>query len=370
MREDLLRDWLSLVRATGFGPAQLAPLLKHDQDATRLLRGDRAPAGLLRAVAKVPEQELQQDLAWCLQPQNHFIPLTSPQYPPQLRDISDPPLGLFVQGDPAVLRLPQIAIVGSRNPTRSGADNAMQFGGFLAGYGLVITSGLALGIDAAAHRGALQVNGLSVAVLGCGLDQIYPSSHRELAEAISREGALASEFPPDTPPRPGLFPRRNRVISGLSLGVLVVEAALRSGSLITARQALEQGREVFAIPGSIHNPLAKGCHQLIRQGAKLVETGADVLEELAPQLQVHPTAAASAAEPPEPVLDADYRKLLDALGFDPTSTDTLIARTGLSAAEVASMLLVLELEGHVSSQAGGRFQRQLKPPPEARDDLE
>jgi DNA processing protein len=361
--EGELGAWLRLLRAPGFGPRQLLPWLDSPQSATALVSGVRGPPGLASALAAVEQHAVEADLEWCQQPGQHLLPLHSPHYPQRLRDTADPPLALFVRGDPEVLSLPQIAIVGSRNPTHAGSDTATRFGDYLSSRGLAVTSGLALGIDGAAHRGALRAGGLTLAVLGAGLANIYPASHRELAEAITAEGALISEFPPDTPPRPGNFPRRNRIISGLSLGVLVVEAALRSGSLITARLALEQGREVFAVPGSIHSPLAKGCHQLIRQGAKLVETGADVLEELASQIRLP-----LAPEPDDLVpasrletMDPDYQRLLEALGYDPVNSDTLIRRTGLQPSEIASMLLVLELEGHVSSEPGGLFLRREPP---------
>jgi DNA processing protein len=252
-------------------------------------------------------------------------------------------------------------MVGARNPTTLGRETATRFAEHLAHGGLVITSGLALGIDAASHRGALAAHGETVAVLGNGPDEVYPSEHAALARSIVESGLLVSEFPPGTPPRPQNFPRRNRIISGLSLGTLVVEAAVQSGSLITARLAAEQGREVFAIPGSIHSPLSKGCHRLIREGAKLVETAADVLAEL----QIPAPAEAPLPEPADAqgvfttLLDKDYEILLDALGFEPARVDTLVARTGLTADVVASMLLILELEGRVGQQPGGIFCRRL-----------
>jgi len=278
--------------------------------------------------------------------------------------VSDAPVGLFVRGDPAVLSLPQLAIVGSRNPTAGGRDNATSFAAHLARGGLAITSGLAIGIDAAAHQGALAAEGITVAVCGTGLDVDYPSAHSALAAAIAQRGALVSEFPLGMPALQANFPRRNRIISGLALGTLVVEAAVRSGSLITARLAAEQGREVFAIPGSIHNPLARGCHQLLRQGAQLVETVDDIFAELralvgalAPALQaaVEPESPAAAA----PVLDKAYEILLDALGFEPAGVDTLVERTGFAADEVASMLLILELDGELESRPGGRYVRRV-----------
>jgi len=266
-----------------------------------------------------------------------------------------------VRGDVQTLKLPQLAIVGSRNPSASGRETARELAKFLSRSGISIISGLAEGIDCAAHQGALEAEGpgVTIAVTGTGLDLVYPRGHRELAHRVAESGALVSEFPPGTKARPEHFPRRNRIISGLSLGTLVVEAALRSGSLITARLAAEQGREVFAIPGSIHNPLARGCHSLIRQGAKLVETASDVLEELG--VLIGSSGARRDEAAPAPIsdveLDADYRKLLSEMGFDPISVDHLVQRTGLTADAVSSMLLLLELEGLVSALDGGRYCR-------------
>jgi DNA processing protein len=257
-----------------------------------------------------------------------------------------------------------LAIVGSRNPTPVGQQTAREFAAHLAACGLTIASGLAIGVDGAAHEGALD-SGRTVAVLGTGPDRVYPAAHRDLARRIADEGALVTEYPPGTTAVGRNFPRRNRIISGLSLGTLVTEAALRSGSLITARCAVEQGREVFSIPGSIHNPLARGCHALIRDGAKLVETAADILEELAPLL------GSFTAETPrqtengkgdESGLDAEYRLLLATMGHDPASPDELIRSTGLPAESIASMLLLLELEGYVSSCPGGRYCRSASSP--------
>jgi DNA processing protein len=275
---------------------------------------------------------------------------------------------LFVEGDAAALSLPQLAIVGSRNPTALGRDTAEQFAAHLAAAGLAITSGLALGIDAAAHRGALAGGGQTIAVTGCGLDVVYPSAHVALAGEIAARGALVSDLPTGTPPLKQHFPRRNRIISGLAVGTLVVEAALQSGSLITARLAAEQGREVFAIPGSIHNPMARGCHRLIRQGAKLVETADDIFAELGALIETLRTDARARPTRAEatdaqavsgPALDKDYEILLDALGFAPAGIDTLVARTGLAADAVASMLLILELDGRVAQQPGGLYCRRL-----------
>ncbi|HEY7638113.1 MAG TPA: DNA-processing protein DprA, partial [Steroidobacteraceae bacterium] len=316
---------------------------------------------------------IEAELRWLELDEHHFVPLAAEDYPPLLAQLSDAPVGLFVRGDPAVLSLPQLAIVGSRNPTAGGRDNAANFAAHLARCGLAITSGLALGIDAAAHQGALDAEGVTVAVCGTGLDVDYPPTNGTLAAAIAARGALVSEFPLGVPPLKANFPRRNRIISGLALGTLVVEAALRSGSLITARLAAEQGREVFAIPGSIHNPLTRGCHQLIRQGAKLVETSDDIFAELralagalAPALQAAvPDAQNRSANGPAreqrggQALDKAYEILLDALGFEPASVDVLVERTGFAADEVASMLLILELDGKLESRPGGRYVRRV-----------
>jgi DNA processing protein len=295
--------------------------------------------------------------AWLAQPGHHFLTADDPCYPARLRELGDTP-ALYAIGDPEVLQQPQLAIVGSRHPTPAGLDNTRAFASTLASRGFVITSGLALGVDGAAHEAALSAGGLTVAVCGTGLDRVYPARHRDLARRIAQHGVLISEFPPGTPPLPNHFPRRNRLISGLSLGVLVVEAALDSGSLITARMATGQGREVFAIPGSIHNPLARGCHRLIRDGAKLVETVDDILEEIAPQLDLAQDIALPAGQN-NPELDRDYRHLLDALSYEPARIDTLVDRTGLTTNAVSSMLLILELRGLVAQAPGGAYMQVI-----------
>jgi DNA processing protein len=301
---------------------------------------------------------LEHDQEWLTQPNCHAITQHDERYPPLLKQIPDPPAVLFVQGDPLRLIDKQLAIVGSRNPSISGERTAMEFARHLADIGLTITSGLAVGIDAAAHRGALAGDGHTIAVTGTGLDRIYPARHRDLAGEIVTRGALVSEFPPGTPPRPENFPRRNRLISALSLGTLIVEAAMQSGSLITARLAAEQGREVFAIPGSIHNPLARGCHALLRQGAKLVETAQDILEELGALVAWEE----SPSQPSTPgSTTTDYSKeiinLLSYIEFEPTAVDTVVERSGLTADQVSSMLVVLELHGQIVSAPGGLYTR-------------
>ncbi len=307
---------------------------------------------------------IDQDQRWLEQPDRHLITLHDEQYPALLRIIPDPPPLLFVYGNPVHLQRHQIAIIGSRNPSSIGVTNAHQFAEALARAGLAITSGLALGIDAAGHRGALTSDGITIAVAGTGLDRIYPARHKDLAHKIVQQGALVSEFPPGTAAHAHHFPRRNRIISGLAVGVLVVEAAIRSGSLITARLALEQGRELFAIPGSIHNPLTKGCNALIRQGAKLVETTNDILEELGPLIALTALAesdqAALSDQATEHALSDEYQTVLNAIAYEPTAIDTVVEQSGFRPEIVASMLLVLELQGYVSPCDGGGFQRTPK----------
>lgn len=283
-----------------------------------------------------------------------------PRYPVQLAAVRGCPDALFVRGDPAVLARPQLSIVGSRAASPAGRETAFEFAAALAARGLAITSGLAAGIDAAAHRGALAAGGVTIAVCGTGLDRVYPAEHADLAAEIARRGALVSEFPPGTPPLAENFPQRNRLMSGLSLGVLVIEAAARSGSLITARHAAEQGRDVLAVPGSIHNALARGCHRLIKDGAALVETPDDVIEALEFRGFLPGNTAscgAANAEIPGARLDSDTEILLNALGFEPADLDQLVERTGFAPQAVVSRLQLLELEGRVESLAGGRFSR-------------
>ncbi|MBV8802637.1 MAG: DNA-protecting protein DprA [Gammaproteobacteria bacterium] len=301
-----------------------------------------------------PRQIADQDLQWCEKNNCHLLTLLDPNYPILLKEIHDAPCLLFIQGDITLLNQPQLAIVGSRNPTQTGKDIAQQFAQQLSLGGLCITSGFAMGIDAASHKGALSGGGKTIAVFGTGLKLRYPASHHTLADNIlANQGVLISEFPPDDLPQAHHFPRRNRIISGLSLGVLIVEAALRSGSLISARYALEQGREVFAIPGSIHNPLARGCHQLIRQGAKLVETAKDIFEELnlfKNEINIIKEEVAPKKRQP---LNKKTRAFLAQIGYEVTSFDTIAIRSGLTAGEVSSMLLALELQGYVQLVHGG-----------------
>jgi DNA processing protein len=280
----------------------------------------------------------------------HVITLGDPLYPPALLETADPPLLLYGQGRIELLGAPSVAVVGSRNPSAQGSANAHAFAAELSRAGLTVVSGLALGVDGAAHEGALLGPGATIAVVGTGLDRVYPRGHAELARRIAREGLLLSEYALGTPPLAHNFPLRNRIIAGLSRGTLVVEAALESGSLITARLAVEAGREVFAIPGSIHSPLSRGCHVLLRQGAKLVETAQDILEELR---LAAPAASPAAAEAPA----EDGDPVLEALGYDPVSLDALVARTGWTPQALNSRLLELELQGRVARLPGQLFQR-------------
>ena len=302
--------------------------------------------------------------AWLENPQHHVLPYIDPRYPGLLREAGRYPIALYVAGNAEVLNDPQLAIVGSRNPTPQGLATAHDFAEGLAARGLAITSGLAAGIDSAAHRGALMAQGVTLAVLGSGVDVVYPQCNRPLSREIQHRGALLSGFPLGTPPRAENFPQRNALIAGLSLGALVVEAARRSGSLITARLAGDLGRELFAVPGSIHNPLSRGCHELIRQGAKLTETVHDILSELDFSAFFGAGAGApagpSAAVIPASGMDKEHKILLDALGFDPTDLDLLVVRTGFKPDAVSSMMLILELEGHVQAAPGGRYSRVVR----------
>ncbi len=329
-------------------------------DATRLAQLGLTKAGIAWLLS--PDRaRIDADLRWLESSGCTLLPATSDAYPELLRQSPDAPAVLWVRGKAAALSEPQLAMVGSRSPTAGGRATAREFAARFARVGLIITSGLALGIDAACHEGALDAEGFTIAVLGHGLDSVYPREHQHLASRIAGSGALVSEFAPGTPPLHHHFPRRNRIIAGLSHGTLVVEAAQDSGSLITARLAGAAGREVFAVPGSIHNPLARGCHELIRQGAKLVEGIEDVLAELkislCHQLLAQPQAAPPQTPAAAPALDKAYKILLDALAFEPASVDSLIERTGMNSESIASMLLILELDGHVAPHPGGRYSR-------------
>ena len=326
-------------------------------DSPQLLREVRVPPAARSYLASPDESALSADLRWIESSGVTLMSCLDAAYPTLLAQTPGAPPVLYVLGSIEALGSIQLAMVGSRNPTAAGRRNAHDFAAALARVGLTITSGLAVGVDAASHLGALDVEGVTLAVLGTGLDTVYPAANASLAARIRTRGALISEFPPRTGPAACNFPRRNRIISGLSRGTLVVEATCRSGSLITARFAAEQGREVFAIPGSIHSPQSRGCHKLIREGAKLVENLADVLSEL--QIPLPKQGVSSSIHLPAtlPPLDKEYEMLLDALGFEPATLDELIERTGLSSESVASMLLILELDGCVAALPGGRYDR-------------
>ena len=309
---------------------------------------------IIAAIQSFDWNLVETDLSWLAQPNNDVITLLDPLYPPQLKETYDPPPLLFLRGNKHLLSRPQIAIVGSRNPSREGRQIAYEFAYSLAQDGITIASGLALGIDAASHEGALKATGHTVAVAGSGLDRVYPASHKALATEIVTHGVMVSEFPPGTVAKASNFPRRNRIISGLCLGLLVVEAARESGSLITARLALEQNREVFAIPGSINNPLARGCNALIREGATLVETTEDIFKELSQYNQLYSLKPATNNQTE---LDLAQQKLLNLVMFSPTSVDILVDESGYSAEVVSSMLLILELYGYISAAPGGGYLR-------------
>ena len=353
---DRRQAWLALSLLDGLGPAARRHLLEQLDDPPALLHSDFLSLASYGLNARIQhavlqcqqgderiEQGIEQSLVWLEQPDCHLLTLDSEHYPALLRQITDPPLVLFVQGDPALLNDPQIAMVGTRNPGPHGATTARAFARSFTDSGLTVTSGMALGIDGACHQGALDAGGQTIAVWGTGLANCYPRRHRKLAESIVADGgALVSEQLPQTSPQPGLFPLRNRIISGLSLGTLVVEASLNSGSLITARLAMEQNREVFAMPGSIHNPQAKGCHRLLRDGATLVETVQDVLQVLRLPLQAslaEPALAGSAPLVKHP--------LWRWLGHDPVTADWLASQTDLPIHQVLQGLMQLELDGHV-----------------------
>lgn len=348
------------MRLPGFGIKTYLKLLETHNPAALFAESHSALTALglksdiIQAIKQPDWSLIEADLAWLAQDNNTLITLTDDSYPKLLKEITDPPPVLFVRGNLELLGLPQIAIVGSRNPSNLGMETARAFALTLSQHGFVITSGLALGIDAASHQGALDAKGYTIAVAGTGLDRVYPARHLQLATEIVNTGAMVSEFPPGTLAKANHFPRRNRIISGLCQGLLVVEAARESGSLITARLALEQNREVFAIPGSIHNPLARGCNALIREGAKLVETTQDILEEFNQCFQQDGDNSPISLQT---TLDLEQQTLLNRVMFSPTSIDTLVKDTGKSVESISSTLLILELEGYVEANAGGCYTR-------------
>jgi DNA processing protein len=365
--DDLLA-WATLVRAPGLGVAPLSAALAQLGSAGALVAASDAewekatlPPKARAFLASPRAMPRAGERRWLDSANHHLIPFTDPRFPPLLLSIPECPVALYVSGNVGALAEPQLAIVGSRNPTAQGRETAGAFAEYLGERGLGITSGVAEGIDACAHQGALRVQGITMGVLGAGIDVVYPRCNLSLYRDIERHGALVSEFAPGSPPRRENFPQCNRIIAGLCLGTLVVEATRRSGSLITARLANCYGREVFAVPGSIHSPLSRGCHELIKRGAKLAETGDDILAELnfsaffANDLAQSDDASQRLRRTSG--MDKDHKILLDALGFDPVDVDKLVVRTGFKPEAVSSMILILELEGHVQAAPGGRYSR-------------
>lgn len=369
---DELSAWIRLSLEPGLGPAQARSLLAAiglpqeiytlpAASLSKFVPHDMARQ-LRNEASDETQQAIQNTLAWCQQPNHHILTLADSSYPPSLLDIHDPPLLLYINGNPAHLGKPIISIVGARNASAGGVDNASAFARHLAEQGWCIASGLALGIDTAAHQGALlagPTGGGTIAILGTGIDIVYPARNLQLAHQIAQDGVLLSEFPLGTRALPYQFPKRNRLVAGIAKGVLVVEAARQSGSLITARLASEMGREVFAIPGSIHSPLSRGCHALIRQGAKLVESAEDIREELGSS-GVAAAAVPAKGRPVRKIAKASpagYR-VLDALGYDPVNLNTLQERSRIDMSELIANLLELELQDLVVRLDGGCFQRR------------
>lgn len=347
--------FLALNRIENVGPRTVIKLQKRWPDLQQMFQlpvPELVHAGLssslAQSIANFDMNLIQQDLNWlAAAEEHHLLTWDSPEYPALLREIIDPPVILYAKGQLSCLQSLKLAVVGSRNPTVAGAENARKFAQALAAKGVTIVSGLALGIDAQAHMGCLDAGGQTIAVLGTGIDRIYPYRHVKLSEKIIQNGVLLSEFPLKSPPIAGHFPQRNRIISGLSLCTLVVESAIKSGSLITARMALEQNRDVLAIPGSIHNPMARGCHYLLQQGAKLVTSVADVLEELGidPEQQSPDKAILPLA--------MENKNLVQFIGFEMTTVDQIVLRSGYAVEQVTSELAELELKGIVVSVPGG-----------------
>lgn len=363
-QERELASWLQLALTPGLGAATLRRLLGDFGLPENVVGAGRAQLARHLSVAVIEAlysasvaRAVDQALAWAQAPGHSVVTLADPAYPKRLLEIADPPALLYCNGRVELLNCPSLAVVGSRNATAQGIRNAEQFARAFSGAGLTIVSGLALGIDAAAHRGGLAAVGSTIAVLGTGIDRIYPPQNHALAASVVAQGLLVSELPLESPSLRQNFPRRNRLISGLAHGCLVVEAALASGSLITARAAAEQGREVFAVPGSIHSPLSRGCHALIKSGAKLVETAEDVLTEL-PAFRTGRPAAEAPAPDSSPLAAEPESPLLAHLGFDPVDIDALCARSGWPAERVAAELLRLELDGRVAALPGGLYQRE------------
>jgi DNA processing protein len=363
-----LAHWLALWYIPSIGPSRFFALLKLFPKLSELFKTPSSqlsqlglPAEISAAIANPPWHEIEANLRWAEQPDNHLIVWNETDYPQLLAKITNHPPLLFVRGSRKTLNTAQLAIVGSRKPSPIGIETAQAFAQQLSACGLTITSGLALGIDTAAHQGAVMNAGKTIAVLGCGLARIYPQQNHRLAQTIvEKQGALVSEYPCEVGPQAKNFPRRNRLVSGMSLGVLVVEATLGSGSLITANLSNEQGREVFAIPGSIHNPLSQGCHNLIRQGAKLVETVQDILEELNSFNSITRVENTPGVLSAKNCLDAEHHQLLQCIGYETTSVDQLCARSSLPIPKVSSIVQVLELQGWIVPIPGGYMKRKDK----------
>ncbi len=375
MSFDNTESWLHLLNAPGLGFARINKLLDYFGSASEVLRQSnfptelKIPQSVIHHLRQVNNDDIHLELNWLDKPNNHLLTIENALYPPQLLQSNDPPAALFVKGDLNALLLPQLAVVGSRNATQGGLNNTQAFCYDLAQKGLVITSGLATGIDTQAHQAAIDAKGQTVAVMGTGINMIYPKTNQQLAKTIANQGAVVSELPFNTPPHAHNFPRRNRIISGLSLGALVIEATNKSGTLITARLSMENNRPVMAIPGSIHNPMARGCHHLIKQGAKLVESAQDIFEELAPNIAMlsdqlksnlnaleHPALEKTPATPNIELTESQQHIFLQ-LDFHPTSFDAIVEQTGFSSATVASDLLILELSGMIEKLPGAKYQK-------------
>lgn len=366
MDRDALAAWLTLNNCPGIGPIRFRALAAAlDNELTTLLQLPSAQLSSLglkpaqiQALKSASPEYLEQTFEWLeSSPDHHILTLADTDYPALLHELRDAPPILYCRGRIELLNTPQIAIIGSRNCSPGGARTAQDFAFTLAQSGFTITSGMALGIDSQAHLGALKANANTIAVIGTGIDRIYPSRNKQLAHDLAAKGLIISDLPLGTPPNRENFPRRNRIISGLSMATLVVEAMRNSGSLITARLSLEQGREVFAIPGSIHNPQVKGCHQLIRQGAKLVEQASDIIEDLGSLLGYVAEQIEQPVMPDDTPLEQEYQQLLEQVGYDPVPIETLLQRSGLTIDQLSSMLLILELNDHIQTAPGGLYVR-------------
>lgn len=375
MSFDNTESWLHILNAPGLGFIRIKRLLEHYGSATEVVNQNQFPAEFkipqkaINHLRQADNDQIRHELAWLEKDNNHLLTVDDALYPPQLLQSNDPPVALYVKGNTNTLLLPQLAVVGSRNATQGGLNNTQAFCYDLAGKGMVITSGLASGIDTQAHQAAIDAEGQTIAVMGTGINMIYPKANQQLAKTIANQGAVVTELPFNTPPHAHNFPRRNRIISGLSLGTLVVEATNKSGTLITARLSMENNRPVMAIPGSIHNPMARGCHQLIKQGAKLVESAQDIFEELDSSIVMlsdqikaklqamdHP-ALEKSSPTPNIELSESQQHILKQLDFHPTSFDAIVEQTGFSSATVASDLLILELTGLIEKLPGAKYQK-------------